>query len=263
MEPKPYYETPPDAPSRVRLYHGDCRELMPIVAAPSKQVIVLADGPYNARGKAEVTDRKARKRGAIQGTSTLANRPAQKDWAPIHDDDRPFDPSFLMVYERLLLWGADHFCSRLPDDGSWIVWDKRAGNQDDGSDCELAWTNLGGPRRVFWQHIWRGTCRASETGTDHLHPTQKPEAFYRWLYAGRGRGKPIVSAGDLIAVPYAGSGPEVAPAMELGLEVVAFDVVREYLDTIIKHRIEPALKRGRQVKLFDAPVAKEEQVALF
>lgn len=135
-------------------------------------------------------------------------------------NDRPFDPAPLLALDRpLVTWGANHYASRLPDSPSWLLWDKRDGTvPDDGSDAELAWTNLGGALRTF-RHAWRGLARASETGTPHLHPTQKPKALCSFVMA-RARLKP----GALVFVPFLGSGPDLPAARAMGLRVVACDV---------------------------------------
>lgn len=260
--PTPYYETPADAPSRVRLYHGDCREILPLVAPPSLRVLVLADPVYGVGHTTRIN--RAGVNGAKRiGGGRVAKSGKNRVWSALFEDDRPFDPSHLLAYPRLLVWGWNHFADRMPCTPSTIVWWKRAGSEpDDGSDFEEAWTNLGGPARLF-PHCWRGVCRASEGSAPPLHPTQKPVAFYRWLFAGRGRGKPVVAPGDLIVVPYLGSGPEIPAAMELGLDVVGIDVEREYLDTTIKHRIEPALERGRQVDIWARKPPSAEQRELF
>jgi site-specific DNA-methyltransferase (adenine-specific) len=248
----PYYETPADAPCKVRLYLGDCREILPLVAPPGPRVLLLADPPY---GVSERTKRRTAGRGkpiGSAGSSFRSKNPKliqSKDWSEIVGDDAAFRPAHLLTYPRTLLWGANHFADVLPASNSWIVWDKRDHTApDDNGDAEVAWTRLGGPIRLF-AHAWRGVCRASERGEPHLHPTQKPVAFYRWLFAGRGRGKPVVKAGDLIVSPYLGSGPEIRVAIEFGLDAIGIDVERKYLDVVIKHRIEPALKAARQGEL--------------
>ena len=258
---KPWYQSPDGT---VQLFLGDCREILPVVAPPSPNVLVLGDVPYGVK---ERTKRATAGRGKPmggKGSVFAAKNPsliASRDWPSIVADDIAFDASWLLGYPRLLLWGANHYL--VPPSPSWIVWDKRdGGTADDNADCEVAWTNLGGPIRRFG-HTWRGVCRASERGEEHLHPTQKPEAFYRWLFAGRGRGKPIVNPGDLIVVPYAGSGPEIPPAMELGLSVIAIDVEEEYLETIVKHRIEPAIARGKQIDLWAPREPAASQSTLF
>lgn len=72
-------------------------------------------------------------------------------------------------------WGANHYASdiRVPSSTCWIVWDKQGGKHTTFADCELAWTNIKSPVRMF-QHIWDGFRRDSERGEDRVHPTQKP-----------------------------------------------------------------------------------------
>lgn len=255
--PRPYYQSPD---GMITLFLGDCREILPLVAPSSDDVIVLADPPYGVNYKPERGGVMARR---SSGNNIKAPRGVpNRHWSPVIGDAERFSATHLLAYERLLIWGWNHFGDLMPPTPSAIVWDKRAGSDsDDGADGEIAWTNLGGVARIF-RHLWRGTCRASETGIEHLHPTQKPEAFYRWLFAGRGRGKPIVNPGDLVVSPYLGSGPEIAPTMELGLKFIGIDVEHEYLDTAIKHRIEPALARGRQLDIWAPKPKREEQLDL-
>ncbi len=51
----------------------------------------------------------------------------------IHGDDAPFDPSPLFAIiddsdkeKAILLWGADHYKTRLPEGGRFLTWDKAA-----------------------------------------------------------------------------------------------------------------------------------------
>ena len=183
--------------------------------------LVHADPPY---GVSERTERAKAGRGKVAGKPRLAKA---NDWPAVHGDDRPFDPAPLLALERrLVMWGANHYS--VPGSPSWITWDKREDTTpDDNADCEHAWTNLGGPARIF-RHLWRGTCRASETGTPHLGPTQKPIALSTYVFQ---RAK--LKRGDLVFVPYLGSGPDLPAAVAMGLRVIACDVERWCCDTAI------------------------------
>jgi site-specific DNA-methyltransferase (adenine-specific) len=160
-------------------------------------------------------------------------------------NDGPFDPRHLLHYPRLVLWGANHFSSRLPDSRAWLYWDKRgATGSNDGSDGELAWTNLRAPLRRF-AHLWRGVCRASETGTAHLGPTQKPIALVEWVFRDRAK----LRAGDLVLVPYCGSGPELVVCRRMQLRCIAVDIDPLWAEVAIRERllVTPRPRRGVRI----------------
>ncbi len=271
----PYYSAPAGSPVRVEIYLGDCREHLLSLAPPAKHLFIHADPPY---GVDEQTDRAARRRGAAVSRPSgrfhlkATSRPAIKrhDWEPIVGDDEPFDPSHLMPYieadVRTVIWGWNFFAHLLPPTWAPIIWNKRPGmSSDDNADSELAWTNLPGRARNF-NHTWRGVCRSSETGVPHLGPAQKPRAYCDWLWSGRGRGAQTARAGDLIVVPYAGTGPEVEAAIDWGFDVIAFDLSSAALDVVIEHRVRPALARARvsiEERVAFARRPPKDQLALF
>jgi site-specific DNA-methyltransferase (adenine-specific)/modification methylase len=155
-------------------------------------------------------------------------------------DDSPFDPSPLLHFPRVVLWGANHYASRLPDVRSWLFWDKRASSgSDDGADGELAWTSLRGPVRRF-THLWRGVCRASETGVTHLGPTQKPVALVEWVFRERAK----LRAGDLVLVPFCGSGPELAVCLRMRLRCIAVDIDPYWCAVAIRERLQATSARA-------------------
>jgi site-specific DNA-methyltransferase (adenine-specific) len=86
----------------------------------------------------------------------------------------------LRVSKNAVIWGANHFISKLPYDSScWIVWDKGTGNND-FADCELAWTSFHKTVRKYFQS-WVGANAKEKTDKHRIHPTQKPVALYAWL----------------------------------------------------------------------------------
>lgn len=219
------------------LYHAEpgvevhCGRVEDVLATidPKTVALLSADPPY---GIGLATGGRGAGR-SVNGSSPLRSRA----FAPIEGDDRPFDPTQLLKFTRISLWGANHYADRLPASPSWILWDKRDGSTpDNGSDAEMCWTNLGGPVRIF-RHLWKGVLRASEAGSNnaHLHPTQKPVALYSWLFQWR------TKPGDLIVAPYAGSGPDVRAARDLGRRIIAIECVESYCAEIVKRLRQPLL----------------------
>jgi site-specific DNA-methyltransferase (adenine-specific) len=211
----PYYSTPCGS---IRIYHARWEDVLAAgVFDPREVKLIHADPPYGVK---ERTDR------ASKGRS---ERWECRDFPAVAGDDKPFDPAPLLAMKRpLVLWGANHYSDRVPGGPSWIVWDKRDGiGPNDNADGETAWSNLGGPLRIF-RHTWSGVIRASEAGDRVLAPTQKPEALSAWVFQ---RAK--LKRGDLVLVPYMGSGPDLRPALAMGLRVIACEVEELYCRTAV------------------------------
>ncbi len=198
------------------------------VAAGDKIALVAADPPYGVR---EGTRRAAKGRGKAFGSRRDGSKlrgPGKfvpsLDFAPVVGDDKPFDPAPLVErFPRLILWGANHYADRLPPSPSWIVWDKRDGSRpDDNADCELAWSNLGGPSRLC-HHTWRGMVKASEQGERRLHPTQKPAALAEWFL------ERWTARGDLVLDPFAGAGYVLIGAEQTGRLAAGIEIVPSYV----------------------------------
>lgn len=225
---KPYYSEP-----GIDLYLGDNREVLAALGLePSSVALLWGDPPYgislNTRRAAGVRPTGVRKNG--------------KTWAPVAGDQAPFDPSPFLGFPRLVLWGANHYADRLPPSASWWVWDKRtdAIPERAQADGETAWTNLGGPLRLF-RFMWDGLCQASKehnNGT-RVHPTQKPEALATWGFQRAG-----LKSGDLVLSPWLGSGPEAAAAKRLGLRFIGIELVQGYLDACVDRLRQEVLPLG-------------------
>lgn len=202
---KSYYED-----SGIRIFHGDGREILPTLAFDW----INTDPPY---GISHPTDYRAR------GRSRLA---ACNNYPPVHGDTEAFDPAWILAFGKpTLLWGANHYASRLPDAGGWIVWDKQRPPELDQATAEMAWTNYVKGVRVF-RHLWDGFRRASHD--DLVHPTQKPEALHRWVYALRWCPQGIV------ADPYMGSGSLMRAAKDLGRLAIGIELEERYCELAAK-----------------------------
>ena len=221
---RPYYEA-----DGVTIYHGDCRDVLPVVGEPD---LVLTDPPY---GLALRTDYRSRKRGALA---------ACNDYPPIHGDSRPFDPSLLLAYHRVVMFGANHYADRLPPSPSWIVWDKVDGlpskreiGFNDQADAELAWSNLGGPVRVI-AHRWMGSMKDSERDDSRVHPTQKPVVLMERII----RAHTLV--GDLVLDPYMGAGSTLLAAKNAQRRAIGIEIEERYCEIAAKRLSQGVLDLG-------------------
>jgi site-specific DNA-methyltransferase (adenine-specific)/modification methylase len=206
----------------VRLYCGDCLEILPTIEAGSVDAVVT-DPPYGIN--------------AVRGGKcfSTSNACATNDYLPIEGDDKPYDPSpMLGVAPVVVLWGANHYAERLPSRARWLVWDKREGcGSNPLADCELAWTSDTRPARLF-HHRWMGMIRASEHGK-RVHPSQKPVALMEWVID-------VMQIADASVVidPYMGSGTTGVACVKTGRRFIGIEKEPKYFE-IAKRRIEEAL----------------------
>lgn len=207
--------------------HGDCCSLDVLERIRGISAVVT-DPPYG------VNERTMRK------TNGRSNATSSIDFPPVYGDDIytyqfPEQTPWLN-YPKVVLFGANHYASRLPDSPSWLVWDKREGTgPDDNADCEMAWTNIGGPARLF-HHLWRGMIKRSERDEARVHPTQKPVELMRWVIR-----QLDLPRGSLILDPYCGSGSTGVAAIEEGFDFIGVEIEDAYV-AIARARIEAAAR---------------------
>jgi len=152
----------------------------------------------------------------------------------IYGDDSLFDPKPWIECRQCILWGANHYASRLPDAAGWLVWDKRNGStSNDQADCELAWTNLKGPARLY-HHLWQGMFKASERGISRDHPMQKPIALMEWC---------VMMTRGTVLDPFMGSGTTGVACIRLGRRFVGIEIEHRYFDIACK-RINETQRQG-------------------
>ena len=201
---KPYY----DDGRGIVIYHGDAREVVPTLAFDG---LVCSDPPY---GIAHPTDY------AKRGRENLAHC---TDYPLVHGDSEPFDPTWLLsVGSARILWGGNHYASRLPDSGGWLVWDKERPDTLDQATCELAWTDcIKGVRR--FRYLWNGMIRAGDETL--VHPTQKPVALMQWCL-----GFKWVAMHQHILDPYAGSFATLVAAKNLGRRAIGIELEEKYCE---------------------------------
>jgi site-specific DNA-methyltransferase (adenine-specific) len=138
--------------------------------------------------------------------------------------DLEYFNELIRISKNQIIWGANHFISKLPFDSScWIVWDKDNG-ETDFADCELAYTNFKTAVRKFkykWQGMLQQNMKDKET---RIHPTQKPIALYKWLLQN------YAKEGDEILDTHLGSGSSRIAAYDMGFDFTAFELDKEYFD---------------------------------
>lgn len=208
-----------------RLILGDCREIAPSLEYDS----VCGDPPYGIGYSPGGGGGGIKRKDGSRYAKTFSGDNL------VIGDNEPFDPS-PWIDRPCILWGGNHFASRLPDSASWLIWDKRRGTStNDFADCEMAWTNLGGVARVL-PHMWNGMLKDSERGVQRFHPTQKAIAVMEWAIGFLPPG--------VILEPWLGSGTTIVACERMGRKGIGIELDPGYFD-IACRRVEEAVRQPR------------------
>ena len=146
----------------------------------------------------------------------------------IFPPDKTYWNELFRVSKNQIIWGANHFISKIPIDSScWIVWDKDNGLTD-FADCELAWTSFGTSVRKF-KHKWQGMLQENMKNKQiRIHPNEKPTQLYRWLLTN------YAKQGDKILDTHGGSFSHAIACHDLGFELVIIERDEEYFNAAVE-----------------------------
>ncbi len=217
------------------LWHGDCREVLPLLPQCD---LILTDPPYGigeAAGK-----NKSRCKIAVA-----------RDYGNDAWDNEP-PPAWVIELMRAkakwqVLFGGNYYS--LPPATCWLVWDKENG-ENDFADCELAWTNLPkAVRRLRWR--WAGMLQQDMANKEvREHPMQKPVPVMRWA---------LMQVRDAATVcdPFMGSGTTGVACVHEGRRFVGIERERRYFDVACE-RIAQA-QREQPLLVPEAMAAQEQQ----
>jgi len=131
-----------------------------------------------------------------------------------------------MKVPELYFWGANHYSSCLPDSSCWIVWDKQGGKSVTYADCELCYTNIDKPVRMF-THIWDGFRRDTEKGEKRVHANQKPVGLFVDIWAK-------FNTGQVVLDMFGGSGSTLLAAEKTDRVCYMSELDARYCDVTIK-----------------------------
>ena len=150
----------------------------------------------------------------------------KKDW----DDGIPNDEYFKelrRVSKEQIVWGGNYF-PYLWKEGckGFIFWYK--GNPvPNFADGELAYTSFNKVAKMF-NFRYYGNLEGNTSASDKHHPTQKPIALYEWLLMN------YAKENDKILDTHLGSGSIALACHNLGFELTACELDKDYFDASIK-----------------------------
>ena len=209
-----------------------CGDNAEYLDALPRDAALVSDPPY---GMAWNTD-SSRFTGGRQGPAPRG----RSRWSDIHGDDRPFDPTPWLAFDKVILWGANHYAQRLPV-GTTLVWVKRNDHSFGTflSDAEIGWVR-GGYGVYCWREVFMAPRRMVENdGASAGHPTQKPVGLMRRCIE-----RLTLAPDTLIVDPYCGSGTTGVAAVQMGYRFLGIEREPAYC-AIARRRIGDAAAQGR------------------
>lgn len=222
-----------------RLMCGDStdKETVEKLMNGEKADMVFTDPPYGISIVKSSSDGATATIGFVSPTGAPSQVAKAREYRAIEGDDKPFDPSLILDlgYETVILWGANHYASRLPDRPQWLVWDKKLepGKLDHNnfSDCELAWTNKFALSAKTYRHTWAGMLRSGgrkEELKDRVHPTQKPVGLCAEVISD------FSEEDESILDLFGGSGSTIIACEKTNRKCFMMELDPHYVDVIIK-----------------------------
>ncbi len=207
----------------------DCMDLMR-ECADNAFDLAIVDPPYGIR----VGDNKS---GMGRRKGDAKARYKMGDW-----DHTPPPAEYFAELRRVsrfqIVWGANHFISRMPfDSPCWVVWDKKFSNEVSFAAVEMAWTSFDSTAKRF---------ELSPLQDNRIHPTQKPVALYEWLL------RTYAEPGWRILDTHLGSGSIAIACHYAGHHLTACEIDKDYYEAALQ-RIK---RETAQMTLLDTPNPK-------
>lgn len=199
---------------KATIHNMDCMELLK--ATPDKFYdLAIVDPPYGIGDKFK---------GGKTGKMNF-NEVVNKAWDVVPEQE--YFNELARVSKNQIIWGGNYF--DLPPTRCFITWDKVISEDFSLAMAELAWTSFDKLAKIF---------RLQVPKDGKIHPTQKPVKLYEWLLTN------YAKTGDKILDTHLGSGSHAIACNNLGFELTACELDRDYYEASIK-RIQQANAQER------------------
>jgi DNA modification methylase len=183
----------------------------------------------------------------IKGSKNAKRLGGGKKYSKVIGDHNDFNPELINTIfacfdycNEIFIWGADYFAELIPNknEGSWIVWDKRGGEDADkivGSSFELCWSKQK-HKRLIARVKWMGAFGSADA-RDRVHPTQKPLKLVEFFLNNWGDDSKLVA--DL----FLGSGSTMVAAHQLKRKCYGMELDAKYCQVIVDRmkKLDPSL----------------------
>lgn len=205
---------------KAHISNEDCMELM--ARYPDNYFdLAITDPPYGIGAATGSSTNKTMRQKIASGEIKGGN------WDSKIPDETYFK-ELMRVSKNQIIWGGNYF--PLPPSKCFFIWDKGESIYGrDFAECEKAWASFDKCARMI---------KLNPNQLDRIHPTQKPVKLYEWLLTN------YAKQGDKILDTHLGSGSHAIACNNLGFELTACELDRDYYEASIK-RIKQASAQER------------------
>tara|TARA_R100000654_G_C2629211_1_gene119813 strand:+ start:42 stop:641 length:600 start_codon:yes stop_codon:yes gene_type:complete len=141
-----------------------------------------------------------------------------KDWDKNTPNFEYFE-ELKRVSKNQIIWGGNYFFDKLGNCKCYIIWDKKIAEDMSFAMCEMAWTSFKNGAKIY---------KTTAMQNERIHPTQKPVKLYEWLLMR------YAKEGDKILDTHLGSGSIAIACHNLGYDLTACELDKEYYDSAMK-----------------------------
>ena len=205
--------------ARISIYNEDC--LQALKAMADKQFdLAIVDPPYGIGMDGTIGIGIGKEKGF-----TRKKEYTKKNWDKEVPSQEYFNELF-RVSKNQIVWGANYFTKQLPVIKNYIFWHKKGQSVDDKfNDGEMAFASLGRTRMI---DIWWNGVGVINSGENKIHPTQKPVKLYKWILEN------YAKKDWKILDTHLGSGSIAIACWDMGYDLTAYEVDKEYYDNACK-----------------------------
>lgn len=122
------------------------------------------------------------------------------------------------VSKNQIIWGGNYF--DLPPTQGFFIWDKKQPHNFSLAMCELAWSSIQKPAKMWSLSIHKEQ--------NKIHPTQKPVELYKWILENNAK------QGDKILDTHLGSGSIAIACHDYGFDLTACELDTEYYEKAVQ-----------------------------
>jgi DNA modification methylase len=207
---KPYYEH-----AGITIYHGDCREVLPMLEPVD---LVLTDPPFGIGNFIQVT-------GNIRGIG--AQKGISVDW----NDAPPSQETIALIKAaglNSIIWGANHF-DCFGGKGA-IVWIKNqpCPNMSKAEIASCSFMNKTEVVEITWRNFEAALLKQSD------HPCERPVELYHWCIN-------YAPDPESILDPFMGSGTVLRAAKDLSRHAIGIEIEEKYCEIAAKRLSQEVL----------------------